>query len=159
MIAEVYNEKTRLDPSHELWHIVLGRIGDPPALFNEGLATYMQEGHVWEGRPVDVTARALLDAGKLVSLSGLLARDEIGSRRDDGEVAYPQAASFVGFLIETYGREKFLVSCRKLKNGDDDERFKANAAAIREIYGQGLEDLEKQWRDGLARGRSGTGAP
>ena len=55
MIAEVYNDEVKVDPYHELTHVLMGQIGNPPAMFNEGLATYMQTGHLWKGKHVDLS--------------------------------------------------------------------------------------------------------
>ena len=42
-IVEVYNEKTKLDPFHELAHIISGEVGNPPAMLDEGFAIYVSE--------------------------------------------------------------------------------------------------------------------
>ncbi len=143
-IAEIYSEDTRLDPAHELTHIAASLVGSPPALLNEGLAAYMQAGHEWNGEHVDRTAAELLSEGRLVSLAELLTRTEIGSRPDDGKVAYPQSASFVKFVIDTYGREQFLKLYGALRNGAED-----NAARFEEVLGVELGTAEQEWREAL----------
>lgn len=143
-IAELYNEKTRLDPAHELTHIVAGQLGHPPALLVEGLAVAMQAGRKWKDRPVDETAAALLRAGRLTPLPDLLRRTEIGAQPDDGDVAYPAAASFVAFLIDRHGRERFLQLYRRLENGGSD-----NAARFREVLGVDLVAAGQAWRTAL----------
>ena len=148
-LAEVYNEKTKLDPSHELAHIVMSQLGSPPAMFNEGFATCSQAGRVWSGKQVDTTARELIKAGRLVPLTKLLTREEIGSQPDDGEVAYPESASFVGFLIDTQGKQKFLSVYSKLNNGGDEKQLAENLRVIHDVYGRSLADLETQWVDHL----------
>ena len=42
-VVEIYNEKEKLDPYHETTHVLMRAYGSPPALFNEGFATYMSE--------------------------------------------------------------------------------------------------------------------
>ena len=154
-IVEVYNQDVHLDPYHEITHVVAGQIGSPPAMFNEGLATWMQKDHVWKGESVDTTAARLLKDGRLIPLAQLLERDEIGSRNDDGQVAYPQSASFVGFLIQTYGKEKFLKAYAEQKNGEGDGATRQNIARLRKVFGQPLDQIEKTWRDSLARQSNG----
>jgi hypothetical protein len=144
-IAEIYNEDTHVDPAHELTHIVASRIGSPPALLNEGLAVYMQDGHKWNDEHVDVTARGLLREGKLTPLTELIKRTEIGSRPDDGKVAYPQSASFVKFLIDRYGREQFLELYGNLNAGAED-----NVSRFRNVIGVELESVGQEWREALS---------
>ncbi len=77
MLAEVYNETTKVDASHELAHIVMGEIGQPPAMFNEGFAVSRQSGRVWDGKAVDATARELLKSAEARSVD-----DAYSSRGD-----------------------------------------------------------------------------
>lgn len=151
MIAMVYNKDVHLDPYHELTHVVARDLGSPPAMFAEGLAVWMQKGHVWSGRPVDATAGDLRKQDRLVPLTALLERTEIGARSDDGQVSYPQSASFVGFLIRTHGKDKFLQAYRALRNGESEA--KSNAARMREIFGQSLDQLEQAWLTSLSQNR------
>jgi carboxyl-terminal processing protease len=148
-IYEVFNDKVKLDPYHELTHIIMADVGSPPALFREGLAVYMQEGERWHGQPVDVIAARLLQEHRLVPLARLFVRGEIGSQGDDGEVAYPEAASFVKFLVETHGRDKFLAAYRHLQAGDALTTAR-NLIALHTIYGQGADQLEATWRNRLS---------
>jgi len=150
-IAEIYNDKTKLDPYHELTHIVAGQIGSPPALFEEGFAVYMQAGHIWKGQPVDKTAAELLRNRKLTPLSDLVVRTEVGSRRDDGEVAYPESASFVKFLIDEYGKDRFLRAYRTLKSSNLELVQQQNLKALQKIYGESLEQLERKWQNSIKR--------
>ncbi|MHC4520579.1 MAG: M56 family metallopeptidase [Planctomycetota bacterium] len=149
-IVEVYNDQERLDPYHETAHIVMGQFGNPPAMFDEGFAVYMQEGHRWNGQPVDRTAARLIGEDKLVPLVALLGRTEIGSRADDGEVAYPQSASFVGFLLERYGQDKFLKVYGALKRSDDAKVHRENLGVVERTYGKDLVQLEREWKAGLS---------
>lgn len=147
MIAQVYNEQMKLDPYHELTHVVMGQIGNPPALFNEGFAVYMQTGHIWNGQHVDKTTTDLLKSGKLGPLSKLFLRTEIGSQNNDGEIAYPVSASFVKFLLDNYGRERFIKAYKKLRNNNTD--IKKNNSYIEEVFGFSIDELEKQWHNFL----------
>jgi hypothetical protein len=42
-IVEVYNQNEKLDPFHEITHVLAKSFGNPPALFREGLAVYLSE--------------------------------------------------------------------------------------------------------------------
>lgn len=144
-IAEIYNDDTHVDPAHELTHIVASETGNPPAMLGEGLAVYMQAGHKWNDEHVDVTAGKLLREGKLAPLTELIKRGEIGSAPDDGEVAYPQSASFVKFLIDRYGRGQFLKLYGNLDTNADD-----NVSRFGNVIGVELESAEQEWREALS---------
>jgi len=144
-IAEIYNEEIRVDPAHELTHIVASQIGSPPALMNEGLAVYMQSNHIWNNQHIDTTASELLLKDKLVPLDELIKRNEIGSRPDDGEVAYPQSASFVKFIIDKYGREQFLKLYTRLRVGAEN-----NPNRFKDVLGVELRIAEREWKKSLS---------
>lgn len=85
----------------------------------------------------------------------LIAREEIGSHDDDGAIAYPESASFVGFLVDTFGREKFVAVYAALANSDDPEEVKGNLRVIHGVYGQSLTELERLWLDHLKANPAG----
>jgi prepilin-type processing-associated H-X9-DG protein len=158
-IVEVYNEKEKLDPYHETAHILMGPFGNPPALFNEGFAVYMSErlgAHALENlggeqATIHQRARELKDKGEWIKLPELLGYTEIGSARSRPPVAYPEAASFVKFLIDTYGKDKFLQAYRMLKNTSGKSGREENVKKLKDIYGRPLPTLRQQWEAALAR--------
>lgn len=158
-IVEIYNEQERLDPYHETTHILMGPVGSPPALFNEGFAVYMSErlgARALEdlgGGQVTVHQRAkeLKDKGDWIELRELLGYTEIGSRASRPPVAYPEAASFVKFLIDRYGKDKFLQTYRTLRNSRSQAVREGNIKKLEQIYGISLEVLQQQWEAALAR--------
>ncbi|MFA6244081.1 MAG: hypothetical protein WC655_24270 [Candidatus Hydrogenedentales bacterium] len=151
-IAQVYNDTTQVDPCRELTRAFAADIGIPPAMFSEGLATWMSRGHLWNGTPVDVTAAQLLKDGNLVPLKALFIRTEIGAKPADGEVTSPMAASFVGYLVQALGKEKFLEVYNTLKNGDDLTSLQENVTKFEEIYSLPLEKIEAGWHGSLTQG-------
>ena len=118
LIVEIYNDRQRLDPYHELAHIVAGQVGNPPAVLDEGFATYAAEllgadalehlGHA--GRTVDQATCDLARRGKRMPLDSLLRVSEFGSADAPGDIMYPQGASAVKFLIENFGTERFRAA-------------------------------------------------
>lgn len=144
MIVEIYNERQKLDPYHELAHIVAGEAGSPPAVFDEGFATYASEllgadalehlGHA--GRTVDQATCDLARRGRRIPLDTLLRYTEFGSSEAPGDVTYPQGASLVKYLIETYGAERFRAAYRSVRAGDPNasaaftRAFDATPAAV-----------------------------
>jgi hypothetical protein len=138
ILVEIFNAKKRIDPYHEMTHIVAGSIGNPPAMLNEGLAAWMQDGHRWDGVGVDSWVKAFAARGALWPMEKLFSFTEIGSDATRAPIAYPQAASISGYLIERLGWEKFLAAYRVLQNQSD-------SAAFEKAFGVGLAEFEKDW--------------
>ena len=154
MVVEIYNEKQKLNPHHETAHILTGPYGSPPALFNEGLATYISErlgSHALATlgggeSSIYERVRELNGKGELIELEELLTYTEIGSGESKPTVAYPEAASFVKFLIDTYGKGKFLRAYRTLRGSSDESVQQQNVEDLQGIYGKSLEELNKRWK-------------
>jgi hypothetical protein len=152
-IVEVYNEKEHLDPFHETVHILMSRLGSPPALFNEGFAVYMSQhlgAHALKDlgggqATIDERARELKAKGEWIDLAELMSYTEIGSAESRPPIAYAEAASFVKFLIGTYGKDKFLQAYKTLKNSHDRAVQTRNAAELAAIYGKSLPQLRDAW--------------
>ena len=153
-IVEVYNEKTQLDPFHELAHIISGEVGNPPAIFDEGFAVYISEklgsdalNYLGHGRrTVDEVARTYLEQGKLIPFEELFSYPEIGPRKSKPKISYPQAASIVKYLAETRGVAKFRQTFQNLKRGRNPDVIRQNKRIFEEIYGQTLVEIELAWR-------------
>jgi prepilin-type processing-associated H-X9-DG protein len=162
-IVEVYNEKEKLDPYHETAHILMGPLGNPPALFNEGFATYMSEKlgtHALEslsGGQATLHERAgeLKAGGDWIELPRLLSFTEIGSQRTRPPVAYAEAGSFVKFLIDRYGKDKFLQAYASLQNSDDPAVQQENARKLDAIFGKPMAELDAQWQKLLSASPAG----
>ena len=159
-IVEVYNEKEQLDPYHETTHILMGSFGNPPALFNEGFAVYMSErlgAHALEDLSGGLSTiygrvRELNNKGEWIDLEELLTYTDIGSRETRPPVSYAEAAAFVKFLIEKYGKDKFLKAYKNLKNSDEKAVQQQNIETLKQIYGKSLTELEKEWEKHLNLG-------
>jgi hypothetical protein len=157
-IVEVYNQEQRLDPYHETVHILTPPYGKPPALFNEGIAVYMAERlgtnalalHGPGPALIYARARELKSKGEWIPLRELLTYTEIGPGWSRPPIAYPEAASFVKFLIDEFGKEKFLEAFKALENSPDEAVHLKNVAALERVYGRPLRDLRKQWLAVLA---------
>ena len=158
-IVEIYNASTRVDPYHELTHIVSGQLGGPPALFDEGLATYASERFGddalrllgWPGKPVDRVACELAHSNELIPVSELFDFTDIGSAESRPRVAYPEAASIVKFLVEHYGVARFRDAFRTLMSSDEQDDRARNRVAFARIFGASLGDVERTWRTEIDR--------
>lgn len=152
-IVEIYNEEEKLDPYHETVHILMDSYGNPPALFNEGFATYMSErlgAHGLESlgggqSSIYERVRELKNKGELISLEELITYTEIGSAKTQPPVAYPEAASFVKFLIDNYGKDKFLQAYKKLRNSGDKAIQQQNVKTLEIICHKSLTELKTEW--------------
>jgi hypothetical protein len=91
----------RFDATHELVHYLAGSSWRP---IDEGLAVYLTEKICGPDQrvPVKVRARVFLDLNLDVDLHPATVRKTM-SRRD-----YDTAGAFVGWLIEAYGKDRFL---------------------------------------------------
>lgn len=92
--------------THEVTHALANRFvargGDVGGLIGEGLAVYAAGGH-YGPEPIDDWAAGLQRSPRYVPLCRLRATWP-GPQR---EIAYLEAASFVGYLIRTYGPDRF----------------------------------------------------
>lgn len=153
MIVEVYNQTMYLDPFHETTHILAKSIGRPPAIFNEGLATYMSERlgspalREFGGGESSLyeRVRELRGKGDWIPLGELLSYTEIGPGWSRPRIAYPEAGAFVKFLVDTYGKDKFLHAYQSLTNSKTRSVLKQNEGKLENIYGFSQADLERQW--------------
>ena len=139
--------------NHEVVHLYSLAWGRPTALWTEGLAVAYQVDPVagdfeprWSRIPLHEHARQFLAQGRLIPLADLLTTR--GFRQFDPNVTYPQAGSFMRFLIQTCG----LEGVRRLYatgHGDDD------AASVRTSFGgacgRTVDEAEMAWREMLAR--------
>ena len=156
-IVEIYNNRIKLDPYHETVHVIMNNYGSPPALFVEGFAVYMSEKlgsdalkHLnRDNLGIDQKVRILNSDNKLIPIEKLITYPEIGSIRSKPKIAYPQAASFVKFLIETYGKEKFLLTYKTLKNSLDEKEHIENVKKMIGIYGEDFKSLIYGWQNSL----------
>ncbi|MGD8787546.1 MAG: hypothetical protein PVJ60_09000, partial [Phycisphaerales bacterium] len=154
-IVEIYNEEQKLDPYHETTHILMGPFGNPPALFNEGFAVYISErlgAHALKSlsggtSTIYQRTRQLKSNNEWIPLEELITYTEIGSYESKPPIAYAEAASFVKFLIENYGKTKFLQAYKTLKNSNNVAVQQQNIKELEQIYGQPLQQLEKDWKN------------
>jgi hypothetical protein len=117
------------------------------AAFSEGFATYASELLGSDalallgapGRKIDQAACEASRGGRLFSLTDLFALPDIGSVESRSEVSYPQSASVVKFLIETYGIDRFRAGYRELQDVGDSTTVRTN----REIFGRTFEPIER----------------
>jgi hypothetical protein len=136
--------------AHEVTHALsaatLPRDAEVGGLLGEGLAVYATGGHYGE-EPIDAWAAALADSDRYVPLCEL--RYDFYAAQH--EVAYREGASFVAFLIRTYGLETFrrIYAAQQPQRGDHSIDVQAFCAAdnrkIVEPTGKSAIELEQEW--------------
>ncbi len=132
---------------HEITHVIaywtVG-VGTQDMLI-EGLAV-ATTGSYWANMSVHAAAARLLQERKLRPLDVMFDNQAWlkVSDEDDG-VYYNQAGSFVQYLIDTRGNERF----RQLYNRASEPEY---AAAFQEIYGTPIGAFYAEWLDFLTRG-------
>ena len=138
MICIVYSTATLNTFYHELVH-ALHQAGFHPKFtvwFNrgivEGLAQAYQEELVWLPEAHRYHAGAL-KSGKLPSAVDFMST--LGFWKVEETIAYDSAASFIGFLIYTYGMDKF----REFQKSPDYER----------VFGKDISQLDIEWKQFL----------
>jgi hypothetical protein len=139
---------------HEVVHVLVSLIGQPPSYFNEGLAVALSVNR--RGRNFDETrgwwqnglsharAREHSASGNLIPIREVLETSAWNSR--DARYLYPQSGSFVSFLIDRHG----VPPLRELVHGSKwndpghvtEERFQA-------VFGFSIYEAERAWHDFL----------
>jgi hypothetical protein len=109
------------------WQMAAFSAGKTPDFLIEGLAEYLDESP-W-GVDLDAFVKRFGENGAYLPLSGLWSPKDF---RDAPRLAaYVQAGSFVRFLVQEFGLEKF-----KLLYARPD---------LKAVYGKSLKQLEEQW--------------
>lgn len=139
--------------NHEVVHLYSLEWGMPVALFSEGFAVAHSTNPAagdfrakWNGTPVHDAARQLRASGRLIAIVELATTTSF--RRFDANVTYPQAGSFVRFVIDREGLDRMKVLFSRLGANDPLDRVQS---AVQDVYGQTLQTLEARWLDELGR--------
>ncbi len=141
---------------HELTHIILREFvkGNALALwFDEGVATYMEPAKrstytsalskiLNKGDYISIPDILAMNFFKLNSLSSAKDNDSNKSGFSDIEKFYIESFSLVNFLMDKYDRYRFVVLCRKVRDGEDFNR--AFFSAYKDF--KDPQDLENKWK-------------
>ena len=128
---------------HEMGHIILrealGEKARVPVWFNEGVAMYQEKAKRWGAHRQVVEAIENETFIPLQFLTGSKLRNT--NDRAYVNLFYAESASAVNFLINEYGKQRFVRLCRKLKSGRPFEW------AMDSVYVRfkNLEELNDEW--------------
>ncbi|WP_053367434.1 hypothetical protein [Bacillus sp. FJAT-27245] len=134
---------------HELTHTLSGYGNNFDSsrgyLTQEGFAVYMENRFGKQKYPIHKVMKLFLNMGKAIPLNKLMDLDQDDSLfrplingPDDYAVqamSYYHAASFVTFLIDTYGLEKFEKIYNQANLGEK----------LLEVFGKNVDELEDEW--------------
>jgi hypothetical protein len=124
---------------HEIVHIITKPYGVLPFAITEGTAFYLMED--FNGRPVLQVAQEVLKEGRLPDLAALV--EQGAMVRINPDFVAPAAASFVGYLIEMYGPDKFLDLHRTANAAASPPEFDKGFA---EAYGFSAKQADEEWK-------------
>ncbi|TFG73531.1 MAG: hypothetical protein E4H27_00570, partial [Anaerolineales bacterium] len=127
---------------HELTHRLDAAIGcdNAPALLREGLAVFLAGGHYREESLVS-KASVVLANGYMIPISSLLSDFYVNQH----EVAYLEAAAFVAYIEESFGREGIETVCKSASKTQGTDQVKMNAA-IRAVANTDFDRFVSQYR-------------
>ena len=94
----------------------------------------------YKGAPVLELAQSLHKEGKMPDLKSMLSPGLM--RRLNPDLVGPAAASFVGYLLEMGGAEKFLDLHREANAANSPTEF---ATAFELVYGVSIVQVEAEW--------------
>jgi hypothetical protein len=127
VVFAVVNATNNGCSTHEFCHVIASSVwGKPERWIDEGFASFSDER--WRNR--DVLAARLGAQGRLLQLK-TLAEDFL--KHPEG-LTYIESASFLGFVIERYGMEKFK------------EVWKGGFKRLPKVLGRSVTELEAEWR-------------
>lgn len=136
--------------NHEYVHVLFAsQVGLPSALFTEGVAVAHQGASftgsfdgppLWNGSSVNQLARKHLAEGTLPSLDQLVESNRF--RSHDSQMTYPIAGSFVRYLIDQAGVERFKQFAARSGNTDSQRTIESDFQAV---YGESLASWWSRW--------------
>jgi len=127
---------------HEMVHWLDSQMGGElrPIILLEGLAVFMSDGH-FKPEPIFPRAAALIQLGWYIPLRPLT--DTFYTSQH--EIGYMEAAALIGYLIQTYGWERFNSFYRDIHPAKDGSQSAALEAALQAHFSLSLDQLEKNF--------------
>jgi len=132
--------------NHEVVHLYTSLWGETVALFNEGIAVAFEtdpgRGDLvprWGPTAVHDLAAAFRRDGRLIPIDALLVTN--GFFTYDSNVTYPEAGSFVLYLIDTYG----LDPIRGMYGGNHADSAAVTRQRVQSLFGRSVAALEQEW--------------
>ena len=126
---------------HELSHLLLAEMVDSPfaripSWLNEGLAMYFES----SVRGRDVTVSRAADQDRLLPLRSM---GSVPGKPEDVRLFYAQSWSVVTHMMSVHGEARMSALLQAINDGEP------IGEAVLATYGMTLDELQRQWRDGL----------
>jgi len=128
---------------HELGHLIfremVGFNKRLPIWLDEGVVSFLEKDYKRERMNI---SKALVKVGKYMTI------DDLNNVRTlEGflipDIFYAEASSIIEFLVQEYGKDKFVSFCSKLRDLRDDQDWQT---ALKEAYGfKDLADMNEKW--------------
>jgi hypothetical protein len=129
VICAIANDSVRALGPHEVFHVVAMNLWNSTEDWvNEGMAAYSD--NTWWMQELHPLANYLLQHGKLLPLDALIQR----FRKYDALITYPEVASFLKYLYETYGRDNIKTLWQQ-----------GLTTFCHSVHVAGITELERQW--------------
>jgi hypothetical protein len=119
--------------AHEVTHLVADLVGDPPALFREGIAEVLGCNPMVSAVPVRASTELMQ-----------LLEDQAFRAHDDPHQAYRWAAGFTRFLLDRHGQEAFLRFYREAPRRGSSARI---ADTFEAVFGEPLPFAVHAWAE------------
>ncbi|NQV55156.1 MAG: hypothetical protein HQ503_04795 [Rhodospirillales bacterium] len=132
-------ESARPVIEHEVAHIVVGRDAGNRRFLNEGMAMYLEEkfrpSTPMRGNQLDRNAKRAMNRTGFISLQDTneFFLDRAENLRAQRFTVYREAGSFVKYLIEVHGLDKFKEVFRGF--------------SFDSVYDSGIDELQSKWLD------------
>lgn len=128
---------------HELIHLIVFTWGIAPIIFWEGIPIYFAD-NKYRNNSYHKYSKAFLNNGALYNLKHFIMGYKYLGRRFDFRIDM-ECGSFIGYLFEKYGIEKFKEVFQSFPPLTPENPTCAVNTALSKVYGKKLSDLEKEW--------------
>jgi len=144
----IYNTSIKAIGCHEIVHLLTNDIGLPNYIFNEGLAEYFEAD--WTTKiddklitlPLDKWVQRFIKDKEYISVTELFNDCEFWELDPNGTISYPEAGSFIGYLVDIYGVKRVMLAYSKLIRKAS---LRDNLLTFQEVFGKKIEQIEKDW--------------
>ncbi|NLE07483.1 MAG: hypothetical protein GX627_02660 [Parcubacteria group bacterium] len=146
-VHAVYNEQDKVIGEHEDTHLLSLQLGMSISFFQEGLAEAMV-GKSMFGNEHNVIIKERLGKDLVIDISSLMSQQGwLDTPDEEAEFYYSIAGSFIKYLLDNMGLQKFKELYRKMERGKSAQE---NIKIFEEITGCSLKALEDKWIESLS---------
>lgn len=142
MVLENKHQEYRLIVHENAHKLFSDNLGNNTSFISEGIGMF-SEAEATDKMVNHRTTLNYLKQHKLFPLDKMM-NFNIGQNPEETVVGYPAAGSFIGFIIDVYGKEKFKELYIHKYSSDEDKIARWN-----NVYGKTIQDLESEWHKWL----------